>query len=98
MIKTEKGKTTFEGSLSEIAADLGAIMQAALEETPVPFLIALEAVSEELMNAQVIKNTVTDPQKKTNEEQIRLEAFAAMLSHLPKEELEALKKKANRED
>lgn len=88
MLKTEKGKTTFEGSASEIAADLVTIMQAALEETPVPFLMALETVSDELMNAQIVKDTVADRQK----------MLAAVLSQLPKEELEALKKKANRED
>ena len=88
MIKTEKGKTTFKGSRSEIAADLTCIMQSALEETPVPFLIALETFSEELMNAQIVKDTVTDRQK----------MLAVVLSQLPKEELEALKKKAKGED
>ena len=97
MIKTEKGKTTFQGSDAEIAADLAAIIQAALENNPVLFLVALEAVCDERDAQERAKDRI-DRQKETNEEQIRLEAFAAMLSHLPKEELEALKKKANGED
>lgn len=84
MIKTEKGKTTFQGSAAEIAADLNSIMQTALEKAPVSFLIALEAFSVPMKTEE----TVTDRQK----------ALAVALSHLPKEELEALKKKANGED
>ena len=83
MIKTENGDVKFRGTGGEIAGDLYAILDAALEEVPLLPAHALEEFQNKIKG-----------QKETSEEQIRLEAFAAMLSHLPKEELEALKKKA----
>lgn len=87
MIKTEKGITEFDGTGSEIAADLASIMQAAVEKTPVQFLIALEAF-------RAIPNAPAMVKDKDAETKTRIEALAALLAILPKEELEAIKKKA----
>ena len=90
MIRTENGDVHFVGTGGEIAADLLAILDAALENVPLLLIAAVEEFG----------NSIEEQKNRQNEDnkQIRLEAFASMLSHLPKEELEELKKKANGED
>lgn len=87
MIETNQGETTIKGTRAEIAADLLCIFRAALDECPLLLLIALEMVSDE-PNAQM------EAKDKDAETKMRIKALASVLSLLPKEELEALKKKA----
>lgn len=86
MIKTEQGETTMKGTRAEIATDLRCILQAAFDEAPLLLLIALEMFIEP--NAQV------EDEDGDAETKMRIKALALALSQLPKEELEALKKKA----
>lgn len=90
MIKTNHGEIQMKGTSAEIAADIFVILDAAFEEFPLALVIALGDFEQ---HARI----QTDKADKDKETKIRLEAFAAMLSHLPEEELEALKKKANGE-
>ena len=87
MIKTNKGEIEMKGNGAEIAADLVTILDTAFEEFTLSLVIALEEFEKRA-------NAKADEAEKETETKIRLEAFAAMLSHLPEEELEALKKRA----
>lgn len=87
MIKTNKGEIEMKGNGAEITADLLVILDTTLEEFPIALVIALTEFEK-------CVNTKADEAEKETETKMRLEAFAAMLSHLPEEELEALKKKA----
>lgn len=86
MIKTEQGETTMKGTRAEIATDLRCILQAAFDEAPLLLLIALEMFIE--------PNAQAEDEDEDAETKMMIKALASVLSMLPKEELEALKKKA----
>ena len=83
MIKTEHGKLLIKGSSAEIAADLLIIFDAVIEESPMSLAAALMEFEENLVSKKA--------EAETNE---RIKALASVLTLLPQEDLEALKKKA----
>ena len=85
MIKTKDGTVEFDGRRSEIVGDIYAILEAAYLKTPMELYIAFELFSRE--DPKERKN------KKKEEKDTRLQAFAAVLAAIPEEERELLKKK-----
>lgn len=83
MIKTEQGEVLIKGTGVEIAADLLVIFKTALEEAPISLAVALMEFENNLTSMKAEKET-----------EERIKALASVLSQLPQEELEALKKKA----
>lgn len=83
MIKTERGEVLIKGNGVEIAADLLVIFNTVIEESPISLAAALMEFANNLTSKKA--------EMETNE---RIKALASVLSQLPKEELEALKKKA----
>ena len=82
MIKTEHGKTHMEGSASDLADDFYCIMKTAFDK--VPFI--LERALATLIHSEGAERMQED------DEDARLEELAAMMSLLPPEELERIKK------
>lgn len=91
MVKTDQGEIQYKRTGAELAADLVTILDTAFEEFTLSLVIALGEFEKRA-------STKADKAGKDAETKMRLESFAAALSRLPKEELEALKKKANGED
>lgn len=83
MIKTEHGELLIKGSTVEIAADLLIIFNTVIEESPMSLAAALMEFEENLVSKKA--------EAETNE---RIKALASVLTLLPQEDLEALKKKA----
>ena len=88
MITTKKGLTTITGTRTEIFADLYAIMMAAHDKVPDELLAAVEKFVEDCDDARSMQLDVSD--NLTTDQ--KREALAAVISHLPKEEQERLKK------
>lgn len=83
MIETNHGDITIKGNGLEIAADLLVIFNTVIEESPISLAVSLMEFENNLTSMMSEKET-----------EKRIKALASVLSHLPEEELEALKKKA----
>ena len=82
MINAEGEKVHIEGTREQIEVELFLIMKTALEECPVQLAIALE----------LMERTMDKALEKADSKETRLAAFATVLSLLPEEERQRLKK------
>ena len=83
MIETNHGEITIKGNGVEIAADLLVIFNTVIEESPISLAVSLMEFENKLTSMRA-----------EHETEERIKALASVFSMMPKEELEALKKKA----